>query len=244
MNAAGRASQYAATRGMPRDRGRGIRFGQLGVRVQGGRVFAAGRDRGPVSGAYAGMVCPNPGYAFRSAVTFVRFADGGKPWERTPRRCDVPQAQQEVGWFNILADQAAAEPAPSAPYAGRGRAADPVQPTAGPQARTAKTAARVPVKTASAGSRAGTIAVTLMVFLVAATVISAGVDGIILLVQHTVTYPSRCAPSAYGPPAGICSASSQVQSVVWADALIYGIAVILWLIGLAAVIKRGVNKDA
>ena len=120
MSAAARASRIAATHGMPKDRGRGIRFGQLGVRVASGRVIVTGRDRGPVAEACAGKVRPNAGGGFRRhAIVFVQFADGTKQERLTPRFCDEPGAFEEVRLFNILADQAAADPRPSVPDTSR-----------------------------------------------------------------------------------------------------------------------------
>ena len=321
MSAAARASRIAATHGMPKDRGRGIRFGQLGVRVASGRVIVTGRDRGPVAEACAGKVRPNAGGGFRRhAIVFVQFADGTKQERLTPRFCDEPGAFEEVRLFNILADQAAADPRPSVPDTSRPtrltgmpliqlaadsqkRAADAKKASA-PRPVPKPAAAKPAVKPATVGgevlslrwtetllqiaelekgiyhrkiisryaqeavasqkarkpsagpvpavkrpapkpavkpSRVMSPVLALVGFLVIATVISAGVDSIFLFVQHTVTYPSQCAPSIYGPPADICSHSSQVQSIVWADSLIYGIAVVMWLAGLATFVKQGMS---
>jgi hypothetical protein len=317
MSAAARASRIAATHGMPKDKGRGISFGQLRVRVASGRVISMGRDKGPVSGACAGTVRPNPGYrAFpQHLIAFVQFADGTKQ-KGSGRFCDEPGLIQEVAWFNILADQAAAGPVPSVPDTSRptrltgmpliqlaadcqqraaatGKASAPKpaaakplikpatvdgevlslrwtetllqiaelekgiyhrkvisrdareavasqkarKPSAGPVPAVKRPAPKPAVKP----SRVMPPVLALVGFLVIATVISAGVDSIFLFVQHTVTYPAECASSIYGPPADSCSHSSQVQSIVWTDAIIYGIAVLMWLAGLAAIVKQGMS---
>jgi hypothetical protein len=316
MSAAGRAAQVAALRGMPKDKGRGIRLGGLGVRVHAGRVIVMGRDKGPVAGACAGAVRPGGRYGHTTA--FVQFADGSKQ-DRYVQWGMEQGIGQEIRWFNYLADQAAAHPVPSVPAQGRltgmpliqlaadsqQRAADAKQasapvvkpvtkpatakplikpatvggellslrwtetllqiaelekgiyhrkiisrdareavasqnarkPSAGPVPAVKRPAPKPAVKP----SRVMSPVLALAGFLVIATVISAGVDSIFLFVQHTVTYPSRCAPSIYGPPADICSHSSQVQSIVWADSLIYGIAVLMWLVGIPAMLTQGMS---
>lgn len=93
----------------------------------------------------------------------------------------------------------------------------------------------------SPGLQAGTAVLMLVAFLVLATLISGVGDGLFLLVHHFVTVPSRCAPAdpVFGPPPDICSTSSTVQSIVWTDGVIYGLAVLAWL---AAIIKQGMSK--
>ena len=117
MSATGRAAQVAALRGMPKDKGRGIRLGGLGVRVHAGRVIVMGRDKGPVAGACAGAVRPGGRYGHTTA--FVQFADGSKPQERYVQWGMEQGIGQEIRWFNYLVDQATADPRPSIPAQGR-----------------------------------------------------------------------------------------------------------------------------
>jgi hypothetical protein len=97
-----------------------------------------------------------------------------------------------------------------------------------------------PARAMSPGLQVGTAILTLVMFLLLATFITALVDGIVVFVHYNVTIPSRCQPASpvFGPEPDVCSPAFLVKSCEWAAYVIYGL---VFLIGIPAIVKQGMS---
>lgn len=91
-----------------------------------------------------------------------------------------------------------------------------------------------------------TAALAAVILAALAVVASAGTDCLLVFLQHAVTVPTRCqpSPSVYGPALAICSTRSQVQSCLWADGIIVGLAAVAWLLALPGFTRKNSARYA